>query len=154
LHQDLVECAQVSLLNEIYRLGYSNNWDEPNFFNTTRKNLDGIFLLALKEFLSFGYLKNVELLRSYANLHPAGEFYAGKMHTDDEGGYGVTLLYYPFDWQIEWGGGTEFEDGTIVDYVCNRLLIFDGDINHRALPHTSPHGFRYSVAYKTKAEWE
>ena len=53
------------------------------------------------------------------------------MHQDDGD---FTMIYYPrCDWQEDWGGGTVV-DGTLVEYVGNRLVVFDADLWHQAQP--------------------
>ena len=54
-------------------------------------------------------------------------------HTD---GKGITFLYYPnLEWNLQDGGETQFYvDGNIlgVPPAPNRLVMFDGEIVHRA----------------------
>lgn len=88
--------------------------------------------------------------RWYVNLAPAGEWHSGEWHSDDGN---ITALYYPESWKTEWGGGTEFYDGEIVDYVENRLLLFDAKSLHRSLPHYNQTGWRYTLAFKTNFVW-
>ena len=53
------------------------------------------------------------------------------MHQDDGD---FTMIYYPrCDWQDDWGGGTVI-DGTLVEYVGNRLVVFDAHLHHQAQP--------------------
>ena len=45
-----------------------------------------------------------------------------------------TMIYYPkLDWQPEWGGGT-MVDCELVQYIGNRLVIFDANLPHKAMP--------------------
>ena len=44
------------------------------------------------------------------------------------------MIYYPrLDWHKEWGGGT-MVDGELVQYIGNRLVIFDAHLPHKAMP--------------------
>ena len=92
-----------------------------------------------------------KLIRSYTNLAPPGTFFGGDLHEDDGK---ITALYYPQEWDTMWGGGTYFEDGSTLEYVKNRLVLFDAQTKHKALPHVSPNGWRITVAYKTGLEWK
>ena len=110
---------------------------------------------ALKVKFDFKEKYNVEeYQRTYMNAHHYG--LCPNIHTDD-GQW--TMIYYPrMDWKREWGGGTSFYkkgstviDGQVVeghthqfftpdrldkiktvDYVGNRLCVFDARILHGA----------------------
>ena len=67
--------------------------------------------------------------RLYMNAHTNGV--EPHMHRDDGD---FTMMYYPrLDWQPEWGGGT-MVDGELVQYIGNRLVIFDAHLPHIAMP--------------------
>jgi len=78
--------------------------------------------------------------RIYCNAHTHGlEPHA---HEDDGD---FTMLYYPrLDWNTyEWGGGTlidpdyptrGFENGKLIPYKGNRLVVFDAYLKHKAMP--------------------
>ena len=87
--------------------------------------------------------------RIYANGNFATEGASGRWHTDDGK---ITALFYPCEWDIKNGGGTSFKDGTTVDYVQNRLLLFDADMEHKADPHLAD-AIRYTIAIKMNANW-
>lgn len=89
------------------------------------------------------------ILRSYVNLNPPGDFCAGKYHTDDGD---ITALYFPCDWQNPQEGGTNFKDKTTIEYVRDRLVLFNADYLHKAEPHYG-NSFRYTIAYKLEATW-
>ena len=43
------------------------------------------------------------------------------------------MIYYPrLDWKPEWGGGTTVSH-ELVNYVGNRLVIFDAHLPHKAM---------------------
>ena len=66
--------------------------------------------------------------RIYCNAPTFG--IAPHLHVDDGQ---FTMIYYPIlDWKPEWGGGTLIKD-KLVDYVGNRLVIFDADYPHKAM---------------------
>ena len=95
------------------------------------------------------------LQRYYLNIAPPGDWYAGDFHIDD--GL-ITALYYPntfdnTDWKPEWGGATEFITGETVQYVGNRLLLFDASVEHRAAAHYYNEGWRVTLALKTNLIW-
>lgn len=91
-----------------------------------------------------------KLLRAYVNLAPTGDQYGGDYHTDDGE---ITALYYPFPWDSSWGGATEFQNHDDVEYVCNRLVLFDSSMYHRGAAHTCPHFWRATIAFKINGEW-
>ena len=109
---------------------------------------------ASYEFLLYK-IKNLDFLniesinRIYANGNFATEWAGGRWHTDDGD---ITALFYPCEWDIKNGGGTSFKDGTTVDYVQNRLLLFDADMEHKADSHSAD-AIRYTIAIKMNANW-
>ena len=79
-----------------------------------------------------------DFARAYINAHTYGT--DGLIHSDD-GDY--TAIYYPLcNWDVEWEGGTCFYNKNKTDvihynaYVPNRLVIFNANIRHRAMPVT------------------
>ena len=121
----------------------NNNKIDPNkhvFFASSQENLFSHQFL-LDYFCSKYNLSN-KCLRSYVNCHPphsGGEFHAD---TGD-----MTFIFYP-DEKVKNKGGTEFEDGTKVDYKSNRLVIFDANLLHKANENLSSE-MRHSIAWKT-----
>ena len=68
-------------------------------------------------------------VRIYMNAHTHG--IEPHMHQDDGD---FTMIYYPrCDWDQDWGGGTVV-DGTLIEYVGNRLIVFDAGLWHQAQP--------------------
>lgn len=102
-------------------------------------------LLALPNVIG----EEIDIIRMYSNMAPAGEWYSGDFHQDDGT---ITALYYPVMWNSEWGGGTSFITGEVVDNVRNRLVLFDAAIPHKGDPHTHE-GWRYTIAIKTNLRW-
>ncbi len=112
------------------------NW----FFSSARENLfSHLFLYKL---FCIKYNLTNKPLRSYVNCHPPQS--SGDFHEDDGD---MTFLFYP-DENEENKGGTEFKDGTKIDYKTNRLIIFDAKILHKANINLS-NEMRYSIAWKT-----
>ena len=73
--------------------------------------------------------KELTYERIYCNAHTHG--IEPHLHIDDGE---FTMIYYPrLDWHKEWGGGTKV-DGELVQYVGNRLVIFDAHLPHQAMP--------------------
>ena len=67
--------------------------------------------------------------RIYCNAHTHG--IEPHLHID-EGDF--TMIFYPrLDWKPEWNGGTII-DGQLVEYVCNRMVIFTAHLPHKAMP--------------------
>ena len=82
----------------------------------------------------YDFKKNLSVTdyeRIYMNAHTHG--IEPVMHKDDGD---FTMIYYPrLDWKSEWGGGT-LVDGNLVSYVGNRLVVFDAQLPHMAMPVT------------------
>ncbi len=76
----------------------------------------------------------------------------GNIHTDyDE----KTVLYYPLEWQDEWGGSSVYEvDGEEreVKYKQNRLVLFDADTPHLGRAPCVPNQLRVSIAFNLASE--
>ena len=73
--------------------------------------------------------KELTYERIYCNAHTHG--IEPHLHIDDGE---FTMIYYPrLNWHKEWGGGT-MVDGELVQYVGNRLVIFDAHLPHQAMP--------------------
>ena len=73
--------------------------------------------------------KELTYERIYCNAHTHG--IEPHLHKDDGQ---FTMIFYPrLDWEPEWSGGT-IVDGQLVEYVGNRLVIFDAHLLHKAMP--------------------
>ena len=90
--------------------------------------------------------KNFNLYRMYINCFAPTE--CPYFHTDGEG---ITFLYYPqYTWDIDVGGETQFViDNEIkgVFPIPNRLVMFDGNILHRATTFRNKHRFTVAIKY-------
>ena len=73
--------------------------------------------------------KELTYERIYCNAHTHG--IEPHLHKDDGQ---FTMIFYPrLDWKPEWSGGT-IVDGQLIEYVGNRLVIFDAHLPHKAMP--------------------
>jgi len=92
---------------------------------------------AFTKKLDFIQKYNIEKYeRIYCNAHTHG--IEPHLHIDDGD---FTMIYYPrIDWKDAWGGGTIIynEQKTNIDkhvlYKGNRLLVFNAELPHQALP--------------------
>jgi hypothetical protein len=125
--------------------------DTKNYFNSAGQwPQTDAFNFVGKKLLSLDCVKIENILRCYVNLHPSGPNHGGHFHTDDGD---ITAIYYSHDWDTKYGGGTDFEDGTEIDYKKNRLILFNAHTPHRGMEHSHPNLFRYTVAFKLVAKW-
>jgi len=92
------------------------------------------------------FLQNMTLYRMYINCFVPNE--NPYFHVDGEG---ITFLYYASEyWDLNDGGETQFYlDGNIlgVPPVPNRLVMFDGMIQHRATSFRTRHRFTVAIKY-------
>ena len=87
---------------------------------------DHIFQVAKKK---LDRVDSFDYERIYCNAHTHG--IEPHLHVDDGQ---FTMIYYPrLDWKLEWGGGT-MVNSELVNYVGNRLVIFDAPLPHKAMP--------------------
>ena len=160
LDKQFLEYINFSILKMKWELHYSTpNQKTPLFFNslTIDKNVQRdeyvflfniIFSIIKEEPEAKG--KNIFLERGYVNLYPFG--IGSDWHKDSDYSTSSTLLFYPSDWKEEYGGATEFQEPEEkVEYIKNRLLIFDGIRPHRSAVHQNPKN-RYTIAFKTNIE--
>ena len=92
--------------------------------------------------------------RFYMNAHTYGQ--DGYIHIDDGS---VTAIYYPREWNVIHEGGTSFyneERDDCIFYASNkfnRLVLFDAEIPHRAMPVTRDcHELRCVMVFKTSMD--
>jgi hypothetical protein len=74
----------------------------------------------------------------------------GNWHTDHGD---KTVLYFPLQWDPEWGGSTYFNiDGckTSTEYKQNRLVIFDSEIFHYGSCPSTANILRISLAFNLR----
>ena len=78
----------------------------------------------------FNFLENYgvqKFRRAYMNAHDYGS--EPQMHVDDGD---FTMIYYPrLDWKVEYGGGTVV-NGKLIEYIGNRLIVFNAHLPHQA----------------------
>ena len=88
--------------------------------------------------------KELTYERIYCNAHTHG--IEPHLHKDDGQ---FTMIFYPrLDWEPEWSGGT-IVDGQLVEYVGNRLVIFDAHLPHKAMPGSREcYELRTNVVFK------
>ena len=90
--------------------------------------------------------------RVYCNAHTFG--IEPHVHKDDGD---FTMIYYPIlDWKPEWLGGTviwndeETEINKYVNYIGNRLFVFDSQLSHQAMPVSRQcYRLRTCIVFKT-----
>ena len=164
LDKQFLDYINYSLLKMKWDIHYSDHGQKtPLFFNsaTIDKNVQKDEFIFLFDIIASIIEKepdvepeikgkNIFLERGYVNLYPYG--IGGDWHVDSDFINPRTILFYPSDWKEEYGGATEFqESGEKVEYIKNRLLVFDGSLSHRSAVHQNPKN-RYTIAFKINIE--
>jgi hypothetical protein len=151
LEEGLLKYVQWSLPRLTYVLHKSVMSNTPSIFKSEGEYInDQVFTYIGEHIRTLPFLYVNDIIRSYSNLYTAGSYGAGNFHYDDGR---ITALFYPYDWSSEYGGETEFEDGTLIEYKKNRIVFFDAGMKHRAKEHKNDVNYRYTVAYKMDAQW-
>jgi hypothetical protein len=73
-------------------------------------------------------------------------------HSDN--GY-KTVLYYPNEWEPQWGGSTYFKflgSEKEVQYLQNRIVVFDADLLHYSSSPSVDNILRVSIAFNLRLE--
>jgi len=142
LDPDYLELLQMVIPKLDYKLHASiENYTFLGSSGHPFPNCDSLYLLEKK----VCEIADCKAIRAYVNLNPSGENHAGNFHVDDGE---ITALFMPMPWNHRlYGGSFKFEDGEEIEYIENRLILFDAKRAHRAMPHTFK-GFRYTIAYK------
>ena len=173
LKENILDPQMLEYVNALLRFKtkFKLHWSNAEEFNSGKMTmmnsdelteLDSVFVYILDIITNRGLIEKgkYELKRSYANLNFSGQDNASSWHTDTgfEGSDGSThtILFYPQQWQSEWGGETEFKNTEVVnkttkvEYKQNQVILFDGKIPHRAAAHNNPNAYRFTIAYKVK----
>ena len=66
------------------------------------------------------------------SLYSGSNSFKSGFHVDNDGPHKVALYYINSN-----NGYTEFESGETIQCVKNRLIIFDGSIEHRSVKQTN-----------------
>tara|TARA_Y100001970_G_scaffold131467_1_gene162196 strand:- start:10391 stop:10927 length:537 start_codon:yes stop_codon:yes gene_type:complete len=99
-------------------------------------------------------LSGFELVRMYINCFMPYEQPCWHEDIDPniKGIDAYTVLYYPqLEYNLEEGGWTEFMDDGFVHGslpLCNRAIMFDGSLTHRAQPFRNTIRFSYALKYE------
>jgi len=108
---------QRQMIHIFYRANLANS----GYFNLLQPMLDGLMASSL--------------IRVKANLTPRSDkIVRHGLHRDQDFRCKIGILYINTN-----DGFTEFEDGTIVKSVANRMVIFDNDLLHGGTTCTDAH---------------
>lgn len=92
-------------------------------------------------------VRDMKIYRAYVNCFCPGE----NPFFHDDGG-GITFLYYPnVEWNLQWGGETQFVIDNNIQGVLpipNRMVFFDGQIVHRATSFRDEHRFTVAIKFQ------
>ena len=127
----------------------SKDTDNSRFWKIDRLEFDEFFnpylMNKIKEMTGDDLV--IELI--YMNGHTGGSH--GMLHIDSDNPMGRTfLIYCNSEWNIEWGGGTYFEEtNTVVNNSPWSAVYFQNNINHFATPiSTEFNDLRVTLAFK------
>jgi hypothetical protein len=103
---------------------------KSNKFGTTSSYYDQLCLPIIDKLK----LNFKDVLRSKVNmsLYSGNNPFKSGFHVDNDGPHKVALYYINSN-----NGYTEFESGETIQCVKNRMVIFDGSIEHRAVKQTN-----------------
>ena len=88
-----------------------------------------------------------QVIRSKVNLTPRSpEHHRTDFHVDQDVDHTVALFYF-----TTCNGYTELKNGTKIDCKANRMLLFDGSFQHRAVSHTD-HENKIRIIVNTNLE--
>ena len=148
LSQDNYKTVIDYCLNANYFYGESDDYGLPPTGMISKVNEDDnvykIFRSSIESKCSF--LDRSLFYRMYVNCFAPNE--QAYFHQDGEG---ITFLYYATEeWNLQNGGETQFYiDGNIIGVppISNRLVMFDGMIQHRATSFRNHHRFTIAIKY-------
>jgi hypothetical protein len=133
-------------------------YNEDAYYNENKTYLGKVLNIRLQKQFGFTWKK-----LSYMGMNGQTQGQEGTIHIDSESSLNLSFLYYNNKtWKPEWGGQLHFYVGekgkekkvASVDFVPNRLLVFDGRIPHQAdAPIDNQYQFRTSLVIRgEKAE--
>jgi hypothetical protein len=145
ISKDLLECMNYSFNNSPHYIHMSVNDFTGSCFYNIPLELNNPFVWFYFNKLNDLFLKNnYQPLRAYVNIQH--KYMDGEFHTDD--GDLTCLLMLSKTLQKE-EGVFEIENGEKIDFVQNRLILFDAKNYHRGIgPRTNV--TRMTFALKTK----
>ena len=140
----IAELIALEMKNVQWKFDYpSNRWHKSRHWQVLCGNnsaeiavngFEWVLPIWTSTIYKYEFIKNFNIetyKRIYMNAHTHGV--EPVMHKDDGD---FTMIYYPrMDWIPAWGGGT-LVDGQFVPYVGNRLVVFDAQLPHMAMPVT------------------
>lgn len=145
--EEFLEISQYCMDAE-YRYGEADDYNLPptGMINEIQPREDFFSRLKTRLKEKEPIIKNMSFYRMYVNCFAPGE--NPYFHED---GRGITFLYYAnMKWDLQNGGETQFYiDGNIlgIPAVPNRLVMFDGMIQHRATSFRDGHRFTVAIKY-------
>jgi hypothetical protein len=135
--------------------GINKHWNTFCGFDTIEKPysfINHIWDAAKQKYNFQEKYKVTKFKRVYCNAHTHG--IEPHLHHDDGD---FTMIYYPIlDWKPEWMGGTVIwneqknEIEKYVNYIGNRLFVFDAHLPHQAMPVSRQcYRLRTCIVFKT-----
>ncbi len=123
-----------------------NNWQNKEYF--IYKDLtEELYTIDVINYMSSKLDKNITLYRAYSHGHPSD--YPHNIHQDKNSTH-TAILFLNKDYYKDWQGGTIIYTNctNYIDFVPNRLIIFEANLDHVGTPFTNTNNFRLQNVWK------
>ena len=162
LDEDTAKLIDTEMKDMTWKYDYNSKKGEVNkhwhtfcgndVINEPYTFINHIWDIAKNKYDFANKYKVTQFKRVYCNAHTHG--IEPHLHTDDGD---FTMIYYPIlDWEPEWLGGTALwneqktEIEKYVNYIGNRLFVFDAKLNHQAMSVSRQcYRLRTCIVFKT-----
>lgn len=111
----------------------------------------GLYTQVAITFMQMKLNKKVSLYRAYSHGHPSGHHHY--IHKDQNSSH-TAILFLNKNYQKDWQGGTiVYTDKTnYIDFVPNRLIIFQANLDHVGTQFQNTTNFRLQNVWKINIE--
>ena len=146
--KDLLDCINDQIKNmKFIPHGSGKTKEVLSFFYSEGILNERFWQVIFDKILEKTNIDEKECGRAYVNCYPYNT--NTDWHIDNyDGGCEKTIIFYPTEWKKEYKGATIFKNNKI-EYVENRLLIFDSSLEHATEKHKRKN-MRYTLVYKVR----